>query len=1691
MRIVEKIAKRGMAALLAFIMCVCLLPAAVFAEDTDEIVTAEAVATLNGKSYADLQEAIAAAESGATVMLIADAEVRQPINIEKTVTLDLNGHKVINYISLGRPFVINASNISFTVDGTKDGSGMETDESVTDSYGFIQDNRGTTEENVTIILNGGTYTAHTKDGAAVRLFDTTGVKVTMSDVICTVGDGSITNFNYNCMAEQTITGGTYRSSGQYNAFSTNSDYSKNTFKDVTAISENGAGIVEVSDSSVATFDNCNFTMSGSSAEDWRHYLISASYRGKAIINSGNYVSEGNGVQVFYTNGEIVINGGNFKAEKDVVFFRSQAKDHKDDNEVNIVTINGGTFEGGFGKYQDYNANLVINGGTFINDFNEEAAKDFVTVNEDLHLVQNDDGSYSVLGPVAKIGDKYYNTLQEAMDAAQAGDTVTILAGTYEAFETPKKENITIVGETDEDGKNLVTINTLTAAAPTGSKGGIVPKGKYLTLQNLDLVSWGEAPANGSLEWSAAPISFGGADYGLTIDSCSIVYKGQPDGNNNIGMCVCTGLLTIKDSVIDGFKKGCYNLCDNYWAQLTVTGNTFKNCREAYNDYYSKATPEDEESFVRVTNNKFENVEYFTIWDDNLLQNNGKALKANTSINKVTVEGNDFNGTKFVMVEFAADRPGSTDEIQSDVEVVKAMNDSKLEPVAKVGSVSYADLQTAIDAAEKGATVTLLKDIDLEITADTEKGYMIDKDLTLDLNGKTLSQSGDATPKYVMGLLQVKNGKLTLRDTAEVKGCINDNATNYSRTQAIMVYAGAEVVVEEGVTVFGRAYVLGVTTATSEGGAKLTVNGTIDTTGKLKSGYRLQAIMGNGSVHGTNITVTGTLKAEGIAVYHPQLGTLTIDGGYVEGYAAIGIKSGNLNIINGASVVGRQDDTGLSDANSAASGIAYDGSAIVIDSCIGYAGQMNITIENSTVKSLYSNAIREIQSPGMTGTNVVSLNIGGMSFIDGGIEIKEATTATITGGKLSDEPDAETIIPDGCKVYNGKDGYFYIVTDFTMTAAADKAEVKAGEEVTVTVAATGASYTNADWKLRYDPTKLELISSKLIEGADEVNAEAYTLAGKIGNVGSSEGDEIASGAVLATYTFKAVAQTTSPVTTAVEFIDAHVNTYDMAMQLTNVEAATENADVTIVIDETASIPGKLEKLSAVYDGKAHMSNPFVASESGVVVTYSTEENGNYTTALPTFTKVGSYDVWYKAEIAGYNTKTVKVEGAVVIEPKAVTAGVEFAAGATYPEVVIRPTINGVDDRTYTGTVTVVIDGQTFTFNAEDFVFVNGMAVLAADKAKTVTLSRGGEFEVSASYTAGTEDNYKGGDTTITTVNVDLAFADEATTDALKAAVKSEFAYDGTEHGVVVADGLPSGWTVKSIEAIGGTANPTVTNVADGSVFVQVIFTDGEGRYNNVTVNTVLAVTPADVTIKVGTFAKDYGTADDTITVKSGSFSVQTDGLIVATDLGTITAVRAELGEERGSYAMTASYTPNSNYNVTVVNGKLEIGAPKYLVEVVDNNLIHGGDVNSDYVAGYKLILVYTDADRAYFTYGAKPMYDVTERGYKYTDYSTGVAVTSDTAYRHVFGIVVKADGSDYANKINYTTDALANPERIVYDMDVNLDGVYSANDYSAANGVYNALYADIFAKNMLKADADGNKYVDTTDVERVKARVENR
>ena len=350
--------------------------------------------------------------------------------------------------------------------------------------------------------------------------------------------------------------------------------------------------------------------------------------------------------------------------------------------------------------------------------------------------------------------------------------------------------------------------------------------------------------------------------------------------------------------------------------------------------------------------------------------------------------------------------------------------------------AYTGHYDAIAAAKDGEKVILLSDRKNFVT------NTINANITIDLNGKTLSvgnnnpffrtngevtiQNGTIDSQYACVIVNAYN-KLTLKNV-KITGVTGNNGMNL-----VNVCSNAEVTIDKDT----------VLTASGSNGAAVFIGQdadakyTLNVYGKVIRESKSFAISGNGSYKGTttiNIYDGAEVKSASVAIYHPQAGVINVNGGLVEGYCAIGIKSGTLNI-NGGTVRGTADDHVLDDSNSTSGTIIYDGSAIIVDSrSTGYAGNVNINVTGGTVESCYSTAIREIgeqDKPNMT--QLTKLNITGGSVLGASQQLGNVTNdilvrdisssnVSVSGGTFN-HAVPETYCADGFVPVRNADGTY--------------------------------------------------------------------------------------------------------------------------------------------------------------------------------------------------------------------------------------------------------------------------------------------------------------------------------------------------------------------------------------------------------------------------------------------------------------------------------------------------------------------------------------------------------------------------------------------------------------------------------------------------------------------------------------------
>ena len=317
--------------------------------------------------------------------------------------------------------------------------------------------------------------------------------------------------------------------------------------------------------------------------------------------------------------------------------------------------------------------------------------------------------------------------------------------------------------------------------------------------------------------------------------------------------------------------------------------------------------------------------------------------------------------------------------------------------------AYSTLADAVAAAEDGQTVRLLADV-------AESSINVNANITIDLNKMTVTGSfvtyGEVTIQN--GTIDVPDGetnfaygKLTLADVDITGKAVSSSLLSVNYNGSVTIDKDSTIVADSAKGDYPAVFIKGQDDNGKTYAPELNIYGTVQSA-------KTPAVQGNGTDRGVshvNVFEGAVVKSESLAVYLPQPCEVNITGGLMEGYCGIGIKSGTLNI-SGGTVRGVANDNVIGDEYSQTNGISYDGSAIMIDSYIGYAGQVQINISgNAVVESKYSTAIREIGND-KSQTNLVGLDITGGTVLGAkdtdAVLVRDVTAkdVNISGGEFS-------------------------------------------------------------------------------------------------------------------------------------------------------------------------------------------------------------------------------------------------------------------------------------------------------------------------------------------------------------------------------------------------------------------------------------------------------------------------------------------------------------------------------------------------------------------------------------------------------------------------------------------------------------------------------------------------------------------
>lgn len=185
-------------------------------------------------------------------------------------------------------------------------------------------------------------------------------------------------------------------------------------------------------------------------------------------------------------------------------------------------------------------------------------------------------------------------------------------------------------------------------------------------------------------------------------------------------------------------------------------------------------------------------------------------------------------------------------------------------VATIDGTPYATLQDAIDAAENGKTVVLAKDVTANIS--------INKSITLDLNGKTLTGLGDDSVVTITG----SDTEVTVTSSAEGKGVITGGIGSKEHKNLFgggLFIVDATVKLENLIVTKNQTVGLSGNYTRTGGGGIAAVNAAVTLNNVAVTENNRSAIINGG----------GSIFAEG--------GSLTIKGSTIEGNSSNGTGGG--------------------------------------------------------------------------------------------------------------------------------------------------------------------------------------------------------------------------------------------------------------------------------------------------------------------------------------------------------------------------------------------------------------------------------------------------------------------------------------------------------------------------------------------------------------------------------------------------------------------------------------------------------------------------------------------------------------------------------------------------------------------------------------------------------------------------------
>ena len=306
------------------------------------------------------------------------------------------------------------------------------------------------------------------------------------------------------------------------------------------------------------------------------YGINITNGGAAIVEGGTYTGATTAFQV--ADGTLTINSGTFKQAKTIA---SAAPDYAK-YVINCID----------GAYKNGEAEIEVNGGTFIGfnpaDNPEGEGTSYVASSS---LANEEQGGTTTIRPytaeddvAAQIDERYYPTIQAAINNAGKDITVTLLKNTNEDIVIPEDAELTL----DLNGRTLTNVS-----------------GHTIT-NNGTLTITGDGTVDNVTHGKAALVNYGTA----VVENVTLKRSQEAgvDAGNNGGNSYYTlenyGVMTIEDGATVENTGAYSSMVHNGWADgskntdgknsvLTINGGTFNGgLNTIKNDDYGELTIND-------------------------------------------------------------------------------------------------------------------------------------------------------------------------------------------------------------------------------------------------------------------------------------------------------------------------------------------------------------------------------------------------------------------------------------------------------------------------------------------------------------------------------------------------------------------------------------------------------------------------------------------------------------------------------------------------------------------------------------------------------------------------------------------------------------------------------------------------------------------------------------------------------------------------------------------------------------------------------------------------------------------------------------------------------------------------------------------------------------------------------------------